>query len=431
MKKMFRKNMLLMAVIILTVLTAGCTKKRPDSVNINDRVTSVSDEHDNIAESDRETENTSSFSENNDTAGENGTEIPTENETGFPEETQTVRPEETVTEPATRVPSVKPTEPSTVKPVEPATSSPAVKPAEPATSSPAVKPAEPATSSPAESETAAPTEPVTSAPSAHIPLIVSGEITTYPEISSYSNITTDDIVRVRNIISGIIYTDMSDLEKIKAVHDYLVVNTKYDTSYYSRSDARNHLYNILNNRIAVCQGYSVAFYVFMNELDIPCSLVSGDAGEPHAWNGVMINGEWYFMDVTWDDPMIKGTSDYKDGSNISYTYFLCTYDKISMTHTADKYAGNTPSQYGTSSEYNEYPYTIMGYSGIFTINSETEADSAIALMTDSGRYIFLLNNDSVSVDAIMEKVDTFIAGKGVSYSCKYGNGSISYDITYN
>lgn len=429
MKKLFRKNVLLMAVIILTVLTAGCTKKRLDSVNINDRFTSVSDEHDNIAESDRETENTSSFSENDDTTGENVSEIPTENETGFPEETQTAGPAEPVTEPVTREPEVKPT--------EPATSSPVVKPSEPATSSPAVKPSESATSSPAvkptESETAAPTEPATSAPAARIPFIVSGEITTYSELSSYSNITTDDIVRVRQIISGIIYTDMSDLEKIKAVHDYLAVNTEYDTSYYSRSDARNHLYNILNNRIAVCQGYSVAFYVFMNELDIPCSLVSGDAGEPHAWNSVMINGEWYFMDVTWDDPMIKGTSDYKDGSNISYTYFLCTYDKISMTHTADKYVGNTPSQYGSSSEYNEYPYTVMGYSGIFTINSESDADSAIAKMTSSGKYIFLLNNDSVSAATIIEKYKAFLNefGKSVSYSCKYGSGSISFDITYN
>ncbi len=66
----------------------------------------------------------------------------------------------------------------------------------------------------------------------------------------------------------------------------------------------------------VCEGYAKAFKVLCDRLDIPCTLVEGDARSskseiagPHMWNYVQVDGGWYAVDVTWNDPL----SDSDDG----------------------------------------------------------------------------------------------------------------------
>ena len=71
----------------------------------------------------------------------------------------------------------------------------------------------------------------------------------------------------------------------------------------------------------VCDGYARAFKVLCGELDIPCVLVDGYAkvtaesgGEFHMWNSAqMPDGKWYGVDVTWNDPRVKGVSGAKSG----------------------------------------------------------------------------------------------------------------------
>lgn len=62
----------------------------------------------------------------------------------------------------------------------------------------------------------------------------------------------------------------------------------------------------------VCEGYSRAFKVLCDELGIPCVLVEGDAKSSvddtpgaHMWNYVQIDGGWYAVDVTWNDPYVS------------------------------------------------------------------------------------------------------------------------------
>ena len=141
------------------------------------------------------------------------------------------------------------------------------------------------------------------------------------------------------------------MEKIKAVHDFLVKNTTYDYNYYSRPDSHDQLHNILYNQIGVCQGYAVAFYVFMNELGIPCTLMLGDALDNgtsigHAWNAVKLDGYWYFVDVTWDDPIIRGGGTLSNKSK--YKYFLKGQTTINKDHTPS-------GQFTTNGKIFNYP----------------------------------------------------------------------------
>lgn len=122
------------------------------------------------------------------------------------------------------------------------------------------------------------------------------------------------------VISNYVTADMSSFEKAKAVHDYLVTYVVYDGSDRTRCHTAD---GALVDHRAVCDGYSKAFMLIMQALGYSCQLVYGWAGEYHAWNVVCLDGTWYQMDVTWDDPYVNGVGyGVGDGSNLNYSYFL-------------------------------------------------------------------------------------------------------------
>lgn len=125
--------------------------------------------------------------------------------------------------------------------------------------------------------------------------------------------------------------------QIKSVHDYLVNNLEYDATV-----SKDNIYNIygaLINRVTVCEGYARAFKSIMDELGIPCLIACGtginSSGEveSHAWNYVKLDGKWYAIDVTWDDPIIIGNG-YISNS-IFYKYYLKGEEDFFKNHTED------------------------------------------------------------------------------------------------
>lgn len=96
---------------------------------------------------------------------------------------------------------------------------------------------------------------------------------------------------------------LSDYEKVKAAHDYIVLNCEYSLFH-------NGPYNCLYEGRACCNGYALAFQMMMDACGIDCRYVESTN---HAWNAVCIDGVFYNLDATWDD---NGTD------TVSYTYFL-------------------------------------------------------------------------------------------------------------
>lgn len=101
---------------------------------------------------------------------------------------------------------------------------------------------------------------------------------------------------VKALIEQAITEDMTQWEKALAVHDYLIVNSQYDETLQ-----RNTNYDLLVNGTAVCSGYAMAYLDIMTRLGIECRFVESQPME-HAWNMVKIDGNWYHVDVTHDDP---------------------------------------------------------------------------------------------------------------------------------
>lgn len=125
-------------------------------------------------------------------------------------------------------------------------------------------------------------------------------------------------------------------EDIKMVHDYLVDNISYDSTL-SKENIYN-IYGALINKECVCEGYARAFKYLLDELDIPCVMVIGTGTnsqgetENHAWNYVQLNGSWYAVDTTWDDPVVIGGGTASEQSK--YKYFLVGKEIIDQDHTS-------------------------------------------------------------------------------------------------
>ncbi len=158
------------------------------------------------------------------------------------------------------------------------------------------------------------------------------------ETGNMSNLTQKNYLileRCLTIIQEITTPDMSDYQKERAVHDYIIMNASYDEQANSQSpnatpDPDNeNPYGLLYNEVAICYGYTSTFQLFMDLLGIDCVSVDGtvavEGGEPHAWNKVKLEDEWYNVDLTWNDPYAAGdTAVFHNFFNVTDEYMGLT-----------------------------------------------------------------------------------------------------------
>ncbi len=127
--------------------------------------------------------------------------------------------------------------------------------------------------------------------------------------------TLAEIDKATDEILLYIEPDMTDFEKIMTVHDYMVDNYVYDITDSDQT------FLILLDKKGVCAAYSEAFQHMMNVLGIESTLVRSDS-MGHIWNMVKLDGEWYHIDVTWDDPVINRVA------KVSHRYALLSDSAI-------------------------------------------------------------------------------------------------------
>ena len=141
------------------------------------------------------------------------------------------------------------------------------------------------------------------------------------------------------------------------IHDYIVENC----GYYIAENAHvySSAYGALVNGEAACEGYSKAMQLLLDRAGIEnyiiCGKTTNQDGEigPHMWNVVKINGDFYHVDCTWDDP----NTGEKDKTYENHIYFNVDDETISKTHyefpdyfectaTAENYYNKTGMAYG-------------------------------------------------------------------------------------
>lgn len=150
--------------------------------------------------------------------------------------------------------------------------------------------------------------------------------------------TKDEINEINNKVDKIlnenVNNNMPPKEKIRVIHDYIINHTEYDKlKYENKNDdtyKSNTAYGVLIEGYGTCNGYADAMEIFLDKMNIINYKISN---EEHIWNLVYLDGKWYHLDLTWDDPI----SDININRD---TYFLIstkTLEKINDgTHTFDK-----------------------------------------------------------------------------------------------
>ncbi len=141
------------------------------------------------------------------------------------------------------------------------------------------------------------------------------------------------------IIKKVIKPGMTELEKEIALHDYIVCNTDYDKeNYYNNTIPResHDPYGVLIKKVGVCDGYAETMNILLSKCGIESSVVIGegigDLGwEGHAWNIVKIDGVYYHLDATYNDPITEDGSSY-----MQHKYFNVSDIQMGIDHKWDR-----------------------------------------------------------------------------------------------
>ena len=148
---------------------------------------------------------------------------------------------------------------------------------------------------------------------------------------------------VREITSKVTATDPYNIEL--QLHDLLCDRVTYATT--TDDPMVYTAYGALVNGSAVCEGYSRAMQLLLEKFGISSVLVSGTSlGEGHMWNAVNLDGEWYHLDVTWND---------SKADLVSYEYFNIPDSVVLLDHSINK---NYPEFTPTDLENGEHAFNI-------------------------------------------------------------------------
>ncbi|MGE7949168.1 transglutaminase domain-containing protein [Lysinibacillus sp. NPDC093688] len=196
--------------------------------------------------------------------------------------------------------------------------------------------------------------------------------------------------KVDQLLKTIINPSMTEFEKVKAINDYIVSNTTYGT----KTKASPHsAYALLMEGQAVCQGYALATYKMLEQAGFDVKYVVGtvNGNEAHAWNLVKVDGYWYHLDTTWNDPLPN-----RFGAS-SYDYFLVTDAQLKKDHKW--IASNYPA--ATSTKYNYMLNVHFAYQVNNTLYFSNTADKD---------KLYKLDLASGKKTKVMEKRALYITG---------------------
>lgn len=186
-----------------------------------------------------------------------------------------------------------------------------------------------------------------------------------------------------NILS-MITPDMNDYDIVKLFHDYIIVNCTYDAG----AKNPNSIYGTLVEKDALCQGYSQSFTYLCSLAGIDSFIVLGVANEPHMWNVVKMDGDYYHVDLTWDDP-----DRAKSPDSVRYDYFGLTDDRIRELRQFDDYDYEIPEAKGTKYQYYYYNNLVAG--SVSEAKALIESEALKAAETKASTIQILCADDEV------------------------------------
>lgn len=123
----------------------------------------------------------------------------------------------------------------------------------------------------------------------------------------------------------------NDYEKTQLLYRKLIDEVGYDLE----AENNQNILSVFLGRRTVCQGYACAVQYLLQQAGIQCAIVTGIArGEAHAWNLVRLDGEYYYLDVTWGNASYRASAQSDDTAfeGINFAYLNITSEELFRTH---------------------------------------------------------------------------------------------------
>ena len=208
----------------------------------------------------------------------------------------------------------------------------------------------------------------------------------------------------------------TECEREEYIHNYIINNCDYDEEAAESEEVQgneNDAYGVFVDGKAVCEGYSKAFQILCNKADIDCIQLMGIVdSDNHVWNCVKIGGDWYQIDVTWDD-----VDDFIDDS---HGYFNLTDSLMYEEHTlSPKYSEIDAESFlnlkswcnfyvpkCTAEKYNYHNYCYnYKYPTVSNLDDSDNVSTAIAKAAKNGEEHFVvIVDENVNYDDVYDEV---------------------------
>lgn len=240
---------------------------------------------------------------------------------------------------------------------------------------------------------------------------------------------------------------MTKVEKAMILHDYLILNTSYINS--KKKQFRLTEVGVFLNHKANCQGYSLAYGILMNKIGIPVRYVKS-SGMSHMWNMIKLGGQWYHVDVTWDDPVDANNSKDQYGM-VRHNNFLCSSAEMQKNGHSDfdatlavskKYDGKYWKNLSSSFFYEDGKWLYMTNEGVTerakllggTKRLVYNVAGTTMVPFKDGKYYFIAFNSiylydygSNSATAVW-KASSRYSKEYILTQIKYSNGYVYYKL---
>ncbi len=115
-------------------------------------------------------------------------------------------------------------------------------------------------------------------------------------------------------------------QQLRLAHQFLIRRITYDET---ENQDHNHAASALLDGLTLCQGYAQAFQMIGLRLGHDVRMITGESnGQGHAWNLVQLNGQFYHVDVTHDDPI----PDRGPDQPVRHLHFMRSDQMMRETH---------------------------------------------------------------------------------------------------
>jgi|GEM_PF-384297 len=214
-------------------------------------------------------------------------------------------------------------------------------------------------------------------------------------------------------------SSMSDYQKIVAADAWLAANVDYDyTNFLSNTVPMisHTAKGAFEKGVAVCDGYAYAFKSIMDHYGISCICVHN---RDHMWNEVKLGSKWYFVDTTFDDPVISGTNHTERISTQKYLLKTTSVIKEAQGSTAywSKYytANSKPSTYNKQINHTGYKKAVINRTTASIVKGKT---TTIKVSGTSARVAYSSSDRSILT----------VSSKGVVKGKKAGTAYVNVKI---